>query len=174
MVRGYESKKPLRLACSQLRDMVDSAVTKLYGRGRRGLVLTARRIMRLPRLTTVFISCCSNIGDLSPLAACITLRTLRCSHTAVSSLAPLAACKSLHTLHCYNTSINSLDQLAACTALDTLDCSNTAVSSLEPLARCTALKKVVCDSRLSTDFDFMKNAKITIVRGSTYQCIIDF
>ncbi len=227
LVEGDE-KKHLRLACAQLRDLVDSAVTSLrrHTNRREGLFLTSQLIMRLPRLMEVNIWSMKGITNLAPLAACMTLQYLDCSYTAinsleplatclslhtlkcyktavsslapladckslhtlhcdnssirsleplarckslhtlfcfgtaVSSLAPLAACKLLHTLHCHSTAVSSLEPLAACTALLDLCCCNTPISSLAPLATCTALKKLVCDSRLSTDFDFMKNAKI--------------
>ncbi len=166
-------KGPCRLACAQLRDMVDSAVTALSRRYWRqeGLVFTSQLIMRLPRLMRVDISGCRDIGDLSPLAACVNLQYLDCMSTAVGSLAPLATCTSLHTLYCSHTAVSSLAPLALCTSLHTLYCHNTSVSSLAPLASCTALKKLVFSTSLSTDLDFMKNAKI--VYGYDYH-YIDF
>ncbi len=134
--------KKLRLVCTQLRDMVDGTITSLGCPtwGQRGFVFTSMLIMRLPRLTRVCISACIGIEDLTPLAACIALQYLNCSHIAVSSLEPLSFCKALHILYCSNTKICSLEPLAFCTSLHSLDfyhCS--AVSSLEPLAMCTSL-----------------------------------
>ncbi len=143
-----KNKAPWRLACAQLRDMVDSAITALGCRrmvGQRGLVFTSQLIMRLPRLTRVYMSGCRDIGDLSPLAACIALHTLNCSRTAVINLAPLASCTSLHTLDCYGTAVSSLEPLSACASLYTLDCCGTAVSSLAPLAACTSLRNLYCN-----------------------------
>ncbi len=172
-----KDKAPWRLVCAQLRDMVDSVVTALSRRDwrQRGLVFTSQLIMRLPQLEEVDILGCSDIGDLTPLAACVNLRTLDCSCTAVSSLEPLAKCTSLHTLGCSRTAVSSLKPLASCTSLHTLNCSGTTVSSLDPLATCTALKKLVCNSSLSADFDFMKNAKIGSAGHNTSRCyLIEF
>ncbi len=206
-----KDKAPCRLACAQLRDMVDSAVTAFRRRRefQTGLVFTSQLIMRLPRLTKVDIKGCGDIRDLTPLAACVNLRTLDCSFTAVSSLAslaslhvlncrntavsslaplaactslhnlicsgtavgslePLASCTSLHTLYCDTTAVSSLAPLSSCTSLHTLYCDGTRVSSLAPLASCTALRKLVCNSSLSTDLDFMKNAKIDARYGLHY------
>ncbi len=131
-----------RLVCTQLRDMVDGTITSLGcpAWGQRGLVFTSMLIMRLPRLTRVFISACIGIEDLTPLVSCIALQYLNCSHTAVSNLEPLSFCKALHILECGNTKICSLAPLSFCKALHTLDfCDCSAVSSLEPLAMCTLL-----------------------------------
>ncbi len=120
VVAKVDEKYPLRLACAQLRDTVDSAVTSL-SRGRvkerHGLVFTPSLLMRLPRLANVEITSAGDIGDLTPLAACITLRTLICCYTAVCGLAPLAECITLQTLNCHNTAVSSLVPLAACTSL---------------------------------------------------------
>ncbi len=70
--------KPLRLACAQLRDMVDQEVTSLGGRHMVQQGLVSQLIMRLPRLTEVDIEGAKDITDLTPLAACKTLRTLNC------------------------------------------------------------------------------------------------
>ncbi len=194
-----KDKAPWRLVCAQLRDMVDSAITALSRRRyeQRGLVFTSQLIMRLPQLTEIDILGCSDIGDLTPLAACINLQTLDCGFTAVSDLAPLATCTSLHTLDCMSTAVGSLAPLATCTSLHTLNCSFTAVSSMEPLvsctslhtlhcygtavsslaplASCTALMKLVCNSSLSTDFEFMKNAKINSSGRYASRCyVIEF
>ncbi len=181
-----KDKAPWRLACAQLRDMVDSAVTALIVRKcerQWGIVFTSQLIMRLPQLTRVYMGLGGRyIADLTPLAVCTNLHTLNCSYTAVSSLAPLASCTALHALFCCDTAVSSLEPLSACASLYTLDCCGTAVSSLAPLASCTslhtlycygtavsslaplasctALKWLKCSSSLSTDFDFMKKAKI--------------
>ncbi len=142
-------KRPsLRLACAQLRDTVDAAVTALRGHieDQPGLIFTSQLIMRLSRLTKVDIRGCREIQDLSPLAACVALQHLDCSWTAVSSLAPSASNTSLHTLDCSHTAVSSLPPLAMCESLRVLDCSFTAVSSLAPLATCTSLHVLNCSS----------------------------
>ncbi len=146
VVAEAEDKALWRLVCTQLRDMVDAAVTSLGHRRcvQRDLVFTSQLIMQLPRLTKVDISNARGIRDLTPLAACVALQHLDCNGTAISSLAPLAVCTALHTLDCSHTAVSSLAPLAACVTLQNLNCSNTFVNSLAPLATCTLLHTLNC------------------------------
>ncbi len=124
----------------------------------------------LASCTSLHVLNCRNtaVSSLEPLASCTSLHTLYCSSTAVSSLEPLSWCTSLHTLDCSFTAVSSLAPLASCTSLHTLHCYDTSVSSLAPLASCTALMKLVCNSSLSTNFEFMKNAKIDSTGSTGY------
>ncbi len=112
-----------------------------------GLLLA---LHRFPGLTLLSVSQ-TDVRDLTPLAALLSLQSLDCSSTQVSDLAPLAALLSLQSLYCSSTQVSDLAPLAALQSLQSLSCSYTKVSDLAPLAALQSLQALYCSSTQVSD-----------------------
>ncbi len=91
----------------------------------------------------------SPIVDLSPLAACQTLRALRIANTQVSDLTPVLHLP-ITDLHVLNTNIADLSPLAACETLEMIELSKDAPGT-------EALRKLPRLQRISSRFDGKNN-----------------
>ena len=99
-------------------------------------------LARCPRLRSVHFNA-RRVLDLSPLAACTSLRTVTGVRVG-DSLAPFAALTHLEHLDCrYSTELSDISALAACTALKYLNCSGpNVIKRLPPLPVC--LETLIC------------------------------
>ena len=149
------NKNDLRLASSRLRLAVDACVTKLAwitlslspfngANGAKNMAVLAR----CPRLLTVNFHR-RRVTDLSPLAACISLKRITRVICAGKDLTPLEALSCLEHLDCSQSiGLSDISALVACTALKHLNCSRTMIKQLPPLP---CLEVLICHNTLLSD-----------------------
>ena len=149
------NKNDLRLASSRLRSAVDACVTKLAwitlnlspfngANGAKNMAVLAR----CPRLLTVNFHR-RRVTDLSPLAACISLKRITRVICAGKDLTPLAALSCLEHLDCSQSiGLSDISALVACTALKHLNCNRTMIKQLPPLP---CLEVLICHNTLLSD-----------------------
>lgn len=94
----------------------------------------------------------TQVTDLSPLAALITLQFLLIAGTPVTELAPLSGLKILQSLDISGTQVDDLTPLKPLSALQYLDASDTPVADLASLSCLNALKHLYILNTQVEDF----------------------
>ena len=117
-------------------------------------------------LTDVDLSgCSSSLSDLSLLAPCVHIKSLRLSDsTSVSNLSPMSSLVELTSLRLRSDLLQNLDALAACAQLADLSLAMFNINpSLGPLASCQLLRLVCISFASYNGADFLPLAKCSLL-----------
>lgn len=93
----------------------------------------------------------TDIPDLSPLAEALSLRSLNCLGSPVSSIEPLGYLRQLEYLNIEGTRVSDLSPLQSVASLRVLVANHTTISDLMPLANLEVLSRVEVDFSGATD-----------------------
>ncbi len=93
----------------------------------------------------------TKVQDLLPLTGMAKLKRLFMSNcTAITDLRPLAGCESLKVLDCSHTQLASIEGLETCTNLSVIDLSYTLVTDLKPLFSVKKIERLNLDLHAET------------------------